>query len=150
MAVNRTNRSLRGREAIALRTGKIINKFKVGKHFELTMGDDSFSYSRRQKEIEEEARLDGFYIIRTSVKTEELSDEKVVFAYKRLSNVEQAFRYMKLVDLKLRPVYHLEDRVRAHVLVCMLVYYVEWEMRKRMAPILYGVKLSCDYLPKHN
>ena len=143
LAVNRTNRPLRGREAIALRTGKIINKFKVGKHFELTMGDDSFSYSRRQKKIEEEARLDGFYIIRTSVKTEELSDEKVVFAYKRLSNVEQAFRYIKLVDLKLRPVYHrLEDRVRAHVLVCMLAYYVEWEMRKRMAPILFKDEAS--------
>ncbi len=74
---------------------------------------------------------------------EELSDEKVVFAYKRLSSVEQAFRYIKLVDLKLRPVYHrLEDRVRAHVLVCMLAYYVEWEMRKRMAPILFEDEAS--------
>ena len=136
LAVNRISRPLRGRDAIALRAGKIINKFKVAKHFELTIEDNSFSYRRLEKKINEEALLDGFYIVRTNVKQEQMSSKDVVFAYKRLSNVEQAFRCMKSVDLKLRPIYHrLEDRVRAHV--CMLAYYVEWEMKKRLAPILF-------------
>lgn len=136
-------RPLRGEGAIALRVGKIINKYKVAKHFEMTIEDNSFAYNRLESKIEEEALLDGFYIVRTSVKPEELSSEQVVSSYKKLSKVEQAFRCIKSVDLKLRPIYvRLEKRVRAHVLICMLAYYVEWEMRKRLAPILFEDETS--------
>ena len=137
-AVHKKSKPLRGKQNIALRVGKIINKYKVAKHFKLTIEDDSFGYRRLEDKIKEEALLDGFYIVRTSVDASELSAEQVVLTYKRLSVVERAFRFLKTVDLKVRPIYHrLENRVRAHVFLCMLAYYTEWEMRNRLKPLLF-------------
>ena len=114
------------------------NKYKVGKHFEFEITDDSFSFSRKQEQIREEAALDGVYVIRTNVPGEELNAEDTVRAYKSLSLAERAFRTMKTIDLKVRPIHHRkEDRVRAHVFLCMLAYYVEWHMRERLAPLLF-------------
>ena len=137
-AVQRKRQPLKGTDAIGLRVGGVRNKYKVGKHFELTITDDSFSYARRQQRIEEEAVLDGLYVVRTDVTADELSAEEVVSTYKSLSVVERAFRTMKTVDLKLRPIHHRrEDRVRTHAFLCMLAYYVEWHMRKALAPLLF-------------
>jgi hypothetical protein len=116
--------------------GKVVNRFKVGKHFELTITEEAFSY--HDARIAEEAALDGIYVIRTSLPKEKLDAEKTVRAYKDLSTVERAFRSYKTVDLKVRPIYHyLVDRVRAHVFLCMLAYYVEWHMRQTLAPLLF-------------
>lgn len=118
--------------------GKVVNRFKVGKHFKLTITEEAFSYQRDDARIAEEAALDGIYVIRTSVPKEKLDAEETVRAYKDLSTVERAFRSYKTVDLKVRPIYHhLADRVRAHVFLCMLAYYVEWHMRKALAPLLF-------------
>ena len=118
--------------------GKVINKYKVAKHFKMTITEDFISWQRKAEAIESEARLDGFYIIRTSVEEKELSANETVKVYKGLSLVEQAFRSLKTVDLKIRPIFHhLADRVKAHVFLCMLAYYVEWHMRERLAPILF-------------
>ena len=137
-AVARKRRPLRGRDAIGLRVGKVLNRFKVGKHFILTITDDTFGYERDKPRIEAEAALDGFYVIRTSVPADALDAEGAVRAYKGLSKAERAFRSFKTVDLKVRPIHHrLADRVRAHVLLCMLAYYVEWHMREALAPILF-------------
>ena len=100
--------------------------------------EDGFRCERKQSNIEREAALDGIYVIRTSVSAEVLNSEQVVGHYKRLSDVERAFRSLKSVDLKIRPIYHhLADRVRAHVFLCMLSYYVEWHMRRALAPMLF-------------
>lgn len=137
-ATQREKRPLRGRDKIGLRAGKVLGRFKVAKHFRLTITDTGFTYERRQERIEQEAKVDGIYIIRTSVEEPVLSAEKVVYSYKRLSTVERAFRSMKTVDLKVRPIYHrLAERVRAHVFLCMLAYYVEWHMRQELAPLLF-------------
>jgi len=137
-ATVRRKNPLVGKENIALRVGKVIDKRKMGKHFILEIGDHSFSYSRDETKIALEAALDGLYVIRTSVPEEELSAEGAVGAYKGLSRVERAFRSMKTVDLKVRPIHHrLADRVRAHVFLCTLAYYVEWHMRRRLAPLLF-------------
>jgi transposase len=138
LATRRKSKPLRGKAQIGVRAGKVINKYKMGKHFELKMTYASFGYERKNKEIKEEEALDGFYVVRTSLSKETISAEKTVEAYKQLSVVERAFRCLKTVDLKIRPVYHyLEDRVRAHVFLCMLAYYVEWHMRQLLAPILF-------------
>ncbi len=137
-ATKREKRALRGRDKIGVRVGKILNKFKVGKFFDYEISDESFSYSRKIEAIAEAEALDGIYIVRTSVEEEILSATATVKAYKSLSQVEQAFRSYKTVDLKVRPIYHrLEDRVKAHVFLCMLAYYVEWHMRETLAPILF-------------
>jgi transposase len=137
-ATQRVRRPLRGKERIALRVGKMINHYKVGKHFVLEFSEDKFSYQRDQQKIAEEAALDGLYVIRTSVSSESLGVESTVRAYKDLAKVERAFRCLKTVDLKVRPIHHwLSDRVRAHVFLCMLAYYVEWHMRSKLAPILF-------------
>jgi transposase len=137
-ATRRPKRPLRGKQNIGVRAGKILNRYKMGKHFQLHIEDDSFSYQRKTANIEREQSLDGIYIIRTSVPKEALSSEQVVASYKSLSNVERAFRSLKSVDLHVRPIHHrLADRVRAHILLCMLAYYVEWHMRQRLAPILF-------------
>ncbi|MBA7542611.1 IS1634 family transposase ISMyca1 [subsurface metagenome] len=118
--------------------GKIINRYKMAKHFILDIADESFHYRRKEDNVKKEALLDGFYIIRTSVKAEQMGAEEVVKAYKGLSWVERAFRCMKTIDLKVRPVFHrLADRVRSHVFSCMLAYYVEWHMRRELAPLLF-------------
>ena len=137
-AVQRPNRPLRGKGEIGLRAGKVLNKFKVGKHFELEIGDDFFRFRRKEAQIQREASLDGIYVVRTSVPEEQMDAPEVVGCYKGLSVVERAFRCHKTVDLKLRPIYHrLPDRVRAHVFLCMLAYYVEWHMRQSLAPVLF-------------
>jgi hypothetical protein len=138
LATRRPRRPFRGADKIGLRVGKVLNRFKVGKHFCLEIGDTSFAYERDQAKITEEAALDGFYVVRSNVPTEPLAAEQLVGAYKGLSKAERAFRCLKTVDLKVRPIHHrLADRVRAHVLLCMLAYYVEWHMRQAWAPILF-------------
>lgn len=137
-ATERPKRRLKGQDRIGLRVGKIVNRFKVRKHFILTITEAGFSYQRDAVRIAEEAALDGLYVIRTSVPKEELTLEETVRAYKDLAEVERAFRSYKTVDLKVRPIYHHRARrVRAHVLLCMLAYYVEWHMRKALAPLLF-------------
>jgi hypothetical protein len=137
-ATQRKKKPLRGRREIGLAVGRILGRYKMGKHFRLFIEEDSFRCERKQDNIEREAALDGIYVIRTSVPAETLSSEKVVERYKGLSDVERAFRSLKSVDLKVRPIYHyLADRVRAHVFLCMLAYYVEWHMRRALAPLLF-------------
>ena len=137
-ATRRKKRALKGQDRIGLRVGKVLGRFKVGKHFRLTITDHSFHYERHQQAIAAEAALDGIYIIRTSVPQQALAAESTVKAYKSLSQVERAFGSYKTIDLKLRPVLHrLADRVRAHVFVCLLAYYVQWHMRKALAPMLF-------------
>ena len=137
-AVTRPKRPLRGKDKIGLRVGQVRNKFKVGKHFHFEIGEESFRYQRKAEKIAEEQALDGLYVIRTNIGAETLDTESAVLAYKGLSVVERAFRCLKTVDLKLRPIYHrLPDRVRAHALICMLAYYVEWHLRRKLAPLLF-------------
>jgi len=137
-ATKRPKRPLRGKQNIGLRAGRILNHYKMGKHFQLRIEEDSFHYERKTANIEREKNLDGIYVIRTSVKQETLSSQQVVASYKSLSGVERAFRSLKTVDLHVRPIHHrLPDRVRAHILLCMLAYYVEWHMRRSLAPILF-------------
>jgi len=129
---------LKGKEKIALRVGKVLGRFRMGKHFRLDFTETSFRYERDHVQIAAEAALDGIYVIRTSVKHETLSSEATVRSYKQLATIERAFRSVKTVDLKVRPIHHWKaDRVRAHVLLCMLAYYVEWHMRRALAPILF-------------
>ena len=137
-ATRRQQRPLRGKDKIAMRVGRVLNRFKVGKHFILDIREDEFSWRRDEEKITAEASLDGIYVIRTSVTSKEMSAERVVGAYKQLSRVERAFRSLKTVDLKIRPIYHsLDDRIRAHVFLYMLSYYVEWHLRQKLAPILF-------------
>ena len=137
-ATRRPKRRFKGKDRIALRGGKVLNRYKVGKHFVLDIGEESFSYQRQQERIEQEAALDGIYVIRTNLACQQMAAEPTVAAYKGLSVAERAFRSCKSVDLKVRPIYHhLENRVRAHVFLCMLAYYVEWHMRQKLAPILF-------------
>ena len=137
-ATQRSKEPLRGAAAIGVRVGKVVNHHKVGKHFITTITDDSFSFARDQEKIAAEAELDGLYIVRSNVEPELFDAEQTVRAYKDLAKVERAFRSMKTVDLKVRPIYHRRpDRVRAHVLLCMLAYYVEWHMRAKLAPLLF-------------
>jgi len=138
-ATRREKRPLKGRDKIALRVGRWVNRHKMAKHFELTIADTAFSYRRKEAAIREEAALDGLYVIRTSVPKESMTAEEAVGAYKSLSQVERAFRSLKTVDLEIRPIYHrLSDRVKAHVFLCMLAYYVEWQMKRKLAPLLYA------------
>jgi transposase len=137
-ATQRVKRPLRGKQNIGLRAGKILHRYKMGKHFQLRIEEDSFQYERKTANIEREQSLDGIYVIRTSVHKEALSSQQVVASYKSLSGVERAFRSLKTVDLQVRPIHHrLPDRVRAHILLCMLAYYVEWHMRQLLAPLLF-------------
>jgi hypothetical protein len=138
VATKRPVRRLKGKDQIGLRVGNVINRYKVGKHFILEISDDGFSYRRDEEKIRAERALDGLYVIRTSVSPEVLGAESTVRAYKDLSKVERAFRSLKTVDLKVRPIFHrLDERVRAHVFLCMLAYYVEWHMRERLQSILF-------------
>jgi hypothetical protein len=134
----RRPKNLQGKDRIALRVGKVINRFKMEKHFVIEITETSFSFRRDLEGIAAEAALDGIYVIRTNVPAPELSAEDAVRSYKRLSTVERAFRSCKTVDLHVRPIYHqLPERVRAHVFLCTLAYYVEWHMRQKLAPILF-------------
>jgi transposase len=138
IAVERKRNPLRGTAEIALAVGAVLNTYKMKKHFDLTITDDAFGFARKTAEIAGEAATDGLYVVRTSLPAATLGDADTVRSYKSLSRVERAFRCIKTVDLNVRPVYHwLEDRVRAHVLLCMLAYYLEWHMRQCLAPMLF-------------
>jgi hypothetical protein len=137
-ATQRPRNPLRGKARIALRVGGVLGRYKMRKHFNLTIEETGFSFTRDEQSIAREAALDGIYVVRTSVPAAALAAEQAVRTYKRLAEVERAFRSFKSVDLKVRPIHHrLEERVRAHVLLCMLAYYVEWHMRQALAPILF-------------
>jgi hypothetical protein len=137
-ATRRLVRPLRGKAEIGLAVGAVVNNHKMAKHFELTITEASFSYGRRADSIAREARLDGIYVIRTSLPADAMSAADAVRAYKDLARVERAFRTLKSVDLQIRPVHHwIEPRVRAHVFLCMIAYYVEWHLREAWAPILF-------------
>jgi hypothetical protein len=130
---------LKGQDRIGLSVGKVLNRHKVGKHFDLEIGDASFGYTINEARVAQEASLDGIYVIRTAVAQERMGSDDVVRNYKSLSQVEQAFRSMKSVDLEVRPIYHrLADRVRAHLLLCMLAYYVKWHMMQAWRPLLFA------------
>ena len=134
----RARKPLRGKDAIGMAVGKVLGHYKMAKHFELVIDDADFRFERKQSQIDAEAALDGIYVIRTSVLPEAASAEQTVRYYKSLSMVERVFRSSKTVDLNVRPIHHyLADRVRAHILLCMLAYYVEWHMRRALAPILF-------------
>ena len=125
-------------DEIGLKVGKIINRHKVGKHFELTIKDNLLHFERNNESMARETQIDGIYIIRTSESKDRLSPEDTVRTYKSLGQVEQAFRCMKGIDLRVRPIRHRnEAHVRAHILLCMLAYYVEWHMRKALSPVLF-------------
>ena len=137
-ATQRPKRRLTGQDKMGLRVGRVLQRFKMAKHFIVTITDDGFTYRRDVDRIAQEAALDGVYVIRTSVAETDLDAADTVRAYKSLAGVERAFRSYKTVDLRVRPIYHyLADRVRAHVLLCMLAYYVEWHMRQALAPLLF-------------
>ena len=132
-AVARKTKPVRGADKIGLAAGAVLNRHKVAKHFILTITDDAFGFERNT-----EGKLDGFYVIRTNLDKATLATSDVVRVYKSLSQAERAFRSIKTVDLEIRPIHHrLSDRVRAHVLLCMLAYYLEWHMRQALAPILF-------------
>ncbi|NWF82950.1 MAG: transposase, partial [Bryobacteraceae bacterium] len=123
---------------IALKAGKALGRHKVGKHFLCTMGEGQFQWSRREDTIEQEAKLDGIYVIRTSEPAERLSAAETVRSYKSLAQVERAFRTLKGMDLLVRPIHHrTENRVAAHIFLCLLSYYVEWHLRRAWAPLLF-------------
>ena len=130
---------LAGQDDIGLRVGKVINQYKVAKHFELAIGDNAFSFGRKHERIAAEAALDGIYIIRTSVSAAQMDAPQCVRNYKSLANVERAFRSLKTVDLKVRPIHHrTADRVRAHIFLCVLAYYVEWHMREAWRELMFA------------
>jgi len=136
--VRRKGSSLRTAAEIGLAVGEVVNAKKMAKHFALDIYDGHFSWARKVDQITAEAKLDGIYVVRTSVPVEDLSTAHAVQAYKDLSRVERAFRSMKTVDLEIRPIRHWNaDRVRAHVFLCMLAYHVEWHLRQALAPLLF-------------
>jgi transposase len=130
---------LSGADEIGLRVGKVINQYKVAKHFELGITDTTLAWTRKADSIAAEAALDGIYIVRTSLKAEQMDSASCVRSYKSLAQVERAFRSMKTMDLKVRPIHHrLENRVRAHIFLCMLAYYVEWHMREAWRELMFA------------
>jgi hypothetical protein len=129
---------LHGADKIGVKVGKIIDKYKMAKHLHVAITDTALTITRKSEQIAAEARLDGIYVLRTSVPADQLDTAAVVFAYKNLAHLERDFRSIKVDDLDLRPVYHrLEDRVRAHVLICMLAAYLTWHLRHTLAPLTY-------------
>jgi transposase len=137
--VERKNKPLRGKDAIGVEVGKIINKKKMAKHFALTIMDDTFTFERNEEKIRSEAAIDGLYVIRSSVEKTRMTDQELVANYKNLEMVERAFRSLKSIDLNVRPIYHrLDNRVRAHIFICMLAYHIEHHMRTLLAPLLFA------------
>jgi hypothetical protein len=137
-ATQRARNPLGGEQAIALRVGRVIGRFHMAKHFELSITHTTLAWQRKTESIAAEAALDGLYVIRTSVPTAQLDAAAAVAAYKSLAHVERAFRSIKTIDLHVRPVFHYSaERVRAHVFLCMLAYYVEWHMRERLKSMLF-------------
>lgn len=130
---------LQGRDKIGLRVGKVVNQYKVAKHFTLDIQLRSFAFARNAESIAAEAALDGIYVIRTSLPGQQMDAADCVRHYKSLANVERAFRTLKSVDLRIRPIHHrLADRVRAHIFLCMLAYYVEWHLREVWRELLFA------------
>jgi transposase len=130
---------LQGQDAIGVRVGKVVDKYKVSKHFVLHITDDSFRFEINQEAVDAEAALDGLYVVRSSVSAETLDTDQMVRSYKLLSNVEHAFRCFKSVELMVRPIRHrLENRVKAHLFLCMLAYYVQWHMAEAWRPLLFA------------
>ena len=130
---------LRGADTIGVRVGKVVNKYKVAKHIELAIQDDAFAFEINQARVRQEAALDGLYVIRTSLSDQHLDTDEAVRSYKRLTQVERAFRSLKTLDLHVRPIYHRDaNRVRAHILLCMLAYYVQWHMMVAWRPLLFA------------
>ena len=139
------SRRLEGRDKIGVRIGKVIGKYKVGKHFDLDIEDGAFSFSVNAERVAAEAALDGLYVIRTSVAKADMSAEQAVLNYKRLAEVERAFRTLKGVDLHVRPIRHrLESRVKAHIFLNMLAYYVQWHMRQARTPLLFADEATAE------
>lgn len=137
-ATQREKRALKGQDKIALRVGKILNQFKVNKYYNLEITEEGFSYQRKLELIAQETALDGVYVLRTSLESTLMDAATTVKAYKSLSQVEEAFRCYKSIDLKVRPIYHYKgDRVKAHIFLCMLAYYVEWHLKQSLAPLLF-------------
>ena len=137
-ATTRARNPLRGAAEIALKAGAVLGRRKVAKHFRLTITEETLGFVRNDAAIAREAALDGFYVLRTSAPAEALDASATVLAYKSLAHVERAFRSLKSIDLDIRPVHHrLAGRVRAHVFLCMLAYYVQWQMRRKLAPLLF-------------
>jgi transposase len=130
---------LKGQAAVGVRVGKLVNQYKVAKHLELSVTETALSWTRKRDSIASEAALDGLYIIRTSVPAAQMDAPQCVRNYKALANVERAFRSIKTIDLKVRPIHHrLADRVRGHILLCMLAYYVEWHMREVWRELMFA------------
>ncbi len=130
---------LRGQDKIGLRVGKVVDQYKVAKHFELSIEERTFTFARKHESIATEAALDGLYVIRTSVPDTEMDSAECVRNYKALSQVERAFRTLKSVDLRIRPIHHrVADRVRAHIFLCLLAYYVEWHLREAWRELLFA------------
>ena len=128
-----------GKDDIGVRVGKVVNQYQVAKHFDLAIDAAAFTFQRKHDSIVAEAALDGIYIIRTSVPAAQMDAPQCVRNYKSLANVERAFRSLKTVDLKVRPIHHhLADRVRAHLFLCMLAYYVEWHMREAWRELMFA------------
>jgi transposase len=138
-------------EEIAAKVGKVIGHHKMAKHFHWSVSRGRLRWERKEDSIEREKQLDGFYVIRTSESRERLSPEDVVRHYKALAQVERAFRTLKGVDLRVRPIFHrTEDHVRAHVFLCMLAYYVEWHMRRALAPLLFDDEELPEIRPRRH
>jgi transposase len=138
-AVNRERRPLRGQDQIGIKVGEVLSRSRTARFFELTITDSRFAFHRKEQDLREDAALDGFYVLRTSLAPESMATPDAIHAYKGLSKVETAFKLMKTEDLEIRPVFHrLANRVKAHVFLCMLAYYVEWHMRRDLAPLLFG------------
>ena len=136
--VGRRKKKILGKAEIGQKVGRVINRFKVAKHFKVVIGEGTFSFERNEATIGRESELDGIYVIRTSEHSGKMSASEAVRSYKRLEHVEQAFRSIKGLDILIRPIFHrIDRRVRAHIFLCMLAYYVEWHMRKALAPLLF-------------
>ena len=136
---------LEGRDKIGVRVGRVIGKYKVAKHFDLDIEDGAFNFSVNADRVAAEAALDGLYVIRTSVAAETMSAEATVLNYKKLAEVERAFRTLKGVDLHVRPIrHHLEERVKAHIFLSMLAYYVQWHMIEAWAPLTFKDEADVD------
>src|SRR5205823_5768576 len=136
--VQRANRKLHGAAAIGQAVGAVLGRRKMAKHFQISISDDAFGFARNDAAIAAEAALDGIYVVRTNLPAAQSDATATVRAYKSLSGVEHAFRSLKTVDLELRPVFHwTAPRVRAHILLCMLAYYLQWHMRQSLAPMLF-------------
>jgi hypothetical protein len=136
--VARRTRTPLDKAEIGKKVGSVLKRFKMGKHFSLTIGEGTFSFARKEESIQREEALDGIYVIRTSEPEEKLSAEDAVRTYKNLARVERVFRSLKGLDLLIRPIWHrTADHVKAHIFLCLLAYYVEWHMRKALAPLLF-------------